>query len=664
MQVVEKDTELIVTDRSRRRARITGDWTDAADATPPLIAESYTTHEDRVVRASRLQMAPVGASVIGSDGAERAFLNRGESITVEAGETIVCRTPVPVAMTVGADAEITYGDDATRLRVADGAASMRLGFVSRDGERPGTVRVERSPDGIADYITAAGAATETLSPARTWPNARREPPRISFGTRRRQTATPASDADVSITVPDRGDRQATLGVLYPIATLATYTGADVAVAADANHATLTAAGETFELGADPETVDRRASDWLRRVFYLDCHARAAGPDGQPLISHDVLADNGLDAETLYETPMGERVARYLSLDSTPDRLPEWHYGVHLAPERQRAESLPHLLGRLADVYAPEGEALETVGERMEWSEQVTRAVEENPLQPADVVVVPEQRAATVGWAAELRAVNAVNWSPPTRPHPLRDSSEPISVRVLCSSPELDPQPAADAYLVSDHVDVSVRRGATAYDLEHALTTPCDVVHWIGHSDSGAFETDDGTLRPGRLTNDVQAQTVMLASCGSAPLGERLVEEGAAACVATTRRLGDETARRVESDWARLMARGWSVERALDLVRQVHETPAAFIAVGDGAHTVVESESVVPPLVLDNGDKIDVQYDAPQWAGGQLRIFRSNKPHLQGTSLSYQSTPENQKEFNDHLDSPIIDTSGESWNIRW
>lgn len=664
MQVAENDDELIVTDRSRRRARITGDWTDAEDATPPMIADSYTTHENRVVRASGLQMAPVSADVLNQDGTRVGQVGRGDSTTVTPGETVVCRTPVPTVVAVADEAVVAYGDDATTVEADEGVVTVRLGFVSRDGEEPDSIRVERSPAGIADYITAAGAATETLTPARTWPNARRQPPTISFGTRRRNTPKPSSDADVSITVPDRGETQDTLAVLYPVATLATYTGADVTVADDTNEAILTAAGETFPLGSDADTVDRRASDWLRRVFYLDCHARAAGPEGQQLISHDVLANSGFDAETLYETPMGERVARYLRLEDTPDRLPEWHYGIHLAPEQQRAESLPHLLNRLADVYAPDGEALETVGERTEWSDQVTRAIEETALQPADVVVVPEQRAATVGWAAELRAVNATNWSPPTRPHPLRESHEPISVRVLCSSPELDPQPAADAYLASEHMDVSVCRGATAYDLEHALTTPCDVVHWIGHSDSGAFETRDGTLRPGRLTNDVQAQAVMVSSCGSAPLGERLVEEGAAACVATTRRLADETARRVESDWARLVARGWSVERALDLVRRVHETPAAFVSVGDGAHNVIESESGVPPLVLDDGDEVEVRYDGPRWAGGQLESFPSGVPHLRGVNRTYQLTVDEHESLQEHLDSALLNTSRDSRNLKW
>jgi hypothetical protein len=280
-------------------------------------------------------------------------------------------------------------------------------------------------------------------------------------------------------------------------------------------------------------------------------------------------------------------------------------------------ALSHYLGRLADVYTPEAATLETLADRGNWAERTTRS---NRAHTAgDLMVAPDQRARTVGWYGPRRALggfNVVGDGTP-RPRPLAEGN--LSVTVVQAAEEfVDDEAVADYYREPDlPMDVSVLESPTADELQAAFERPTDLLHFVGHCENSGLRCADGTMAAG-VIDECQVEAFFLNACGSLGFAEKLVERGAAAGAATTRAVFGETAGRVGCNWARLLAHGWTIERALDVARSVDD-PAGYVAVGDGTHTLTEGEDSAPPEYClkqpDNQEsRLEISCNSPSNAG--------------------------------------------------
>jgi len=610
MQFTEGDTgRLTVIDETRNTVQLTFDADSEVGLQPggdglDVFREvGYDPGPQRHTETERFTAPPVAVTVIdlSVDEPDHRNLTDGDTAAIDPETAVVLRTPVLVHVRPQVTGQIRRTTEAVVVEFDD-RAPVEIGFECRDGEPPGTIAVEESLAGVARGLSALGCNTPTTSPDRSFPNARKQPPRMEFRDREavQSALDDCPDTDTEIVVPD-ADTDG-LAHLLPTAGLLHYVGAEATIDPDASGTHLRAGAETYHLGDDPETVDQTATDLLRTVFFLDCLARTGGPYGTDLVERELLEELALDAQTLYEMPLAQRVQTYLNTTQVYnggrsgvdvlERLPEWHLGLHVEPTLSRVPALSHYLGRLADVYTPEAATLETLADRGNWAERTTRS---NRAHTAgDLMVAPAQRARTVGWYGPRRALggfNVVGDGTP-RPRPLAEGN--LSVTVVQAAEEfVDDEAVADYYREPGlPMDVTVLQSPTADELQTAFERPTDLLHFVGHCENAGLRCADGTLSAG-VIDECQVEAFFLNACGSLGFAEKLVERGAAAGAATTRAVFGETAGRVGCNWARLLAHGWTIERALDVARSVDD-PAGYVAVGDGTHFLSDGKDKTPP----------------------------------------------------------------------
>ena len=667
-----------------------------ADAEPGLRSDGpgltaftevgYDPQERHHTETTGFTAPPVAATVVdlAADGPEHRQLTDGDTAAVGPDTAVILRTPVLVHVRADGTGRVRRTAEAVEVEF-DQPTEIEIGFESRHQDSPGSIYVEESLDGVARGLSALGCNTQTTTPDRSFPNVRKQPPRMRFRDRESVDGALADcpDTDTEVVVPGTDDDG--LAHLLPTAGLLHYLGAEATVDPDASGTHLRVGPETFHLGDDPETTDQTASALLRTVFFLDCLARTGGPYGTDLVERELLDELGLDAVRLYDTPLAERVRRYLDTTGVLggdtgggdgdggnaggdflDRLPEWHLGLHVDPELERVPALSHYLGRLADVYSPSGAQLETLTDRGRWSQRTTRS--RQGYTAGDVMVGPEQRARTVGWHGPRRALQAFNVVGDGLPRlrPLTDGD--LSVTVVQASEEfLDDEAVADYYRDRDlPMDVRVLSRPGVAGLRRAFERPTDLLHFVGHCEDSGLRCHDGTLAAEEI-DECDVEAFFLNACGSLGFGEELVERGAVAGAATTRAVFGETAAQVGCDWARLVAHGWSVERALDVARSVDD-PSGYVSVGDGTHVVSKSDVRLPPEVRFEREpgtdttRVLNNRSAPHHAGSWELSRLTNQTRLSNTWQEYEVQTERvQYAFKD-LQSPIIYDGELHWEV--
>ncbi|MFB6193474.1 MAG: hypothetical protein ABEI75_00280, partial [Halobaculum sp.] len=536
----------------------------------------------------RLVGPPVHAVAIDAESEDRTTVTAGDTVSLDAETVVRLSSTVRVVLRPEGPGRLERRAGETVIAFPEPTA-VTVGWASRIKLPDRTVRLPRTLDGLAEYLTLSGAAATATSPDRTWPNARDHPPRLRYGDREVPGTLREGrpETNVELLVPRDGG----IRTLCPLAPLAHYLGARVTVETGVEPAVVLD-GRTERLGETTRAADRAASRLLRRVFYLDCLARSAGPYGDPLSRVGLLDELRLDADRLYDAPLAERVRAYLDapFETVADDFPDWHLGVHLDPSFDRARTLPAHLNRLSDVYTPESAAL-TIPDRIEWS--VEHSFARGPAgstQEEPPVVDPADRARTVGWAAPRVALGAFNSFPEALDNRERHTAadEPLSVVVVNNAMGMfeEHQRVIENYRerVAELpiMEVEAHSMLSPNALAELFESRSDLLHFIGHCDGGK-----GLRCPNRehlhttAVDDCGAATFVLNACGSYDQGRELLRRGSVAGVVTLVTAKDRTATRVGIDWSRLMANGWSVERGLDLARRATDSPGNYVIVGDG-----------------------------------------------------------------------------------
>lgn len=627
----------------------------------------YEPDANHVVETSEVVGPPVAVTVVDTDTGEREQIHDGGTANLDSHHLAVVHTSPVTLLRPSSPASISLSDEETRLTLTEGRDTVGVGWDACRGDSPEVVAVERSVAGVVDAVESLGVAVGETSPDRTWPNARGPLPRVEWvgeapatATRPAEVETP--DTDTEVVLPGNDP----LSHLFPAVTLVHYVSASVTVADDASTTVLRAGEETFDLGGTPEEIDETASEYLRRVFYLDCLARSAGPYGTRLDEADALDAAGLDAETLYHSTLADRVRRYLGLDGTAaqqvaDTVPQWHHAVHVRPEIERAPHLSRHLSTLADVCRPEAATLDTLGDRARWAADQEATVRGGATEAisTEPFVVPESPARTVGWDAPSRPLDAYSYrsAPPT---PTPDGR--LSVTVAHVDPQYDASGVLQRYRDREGdlpLTVSTVGSPSVADLARTVEADNDLLHVVAHHDHGGIACRDGTLTADEIA-DCGAEVVMLNACGSWPFGASLVDLGATASVVTTGEVGDDLAAEVGTDWAGMISLGWSVARATDMARRA-TAPEAYSVVGDGAAVVTPSDSFKPPAVEidDDREQIRVSHAAPHRPGARMEDTLADTPHLAGTRV-YDLTDENLQRVADHHDSPVLRNGSLQW----
>lgn len=629
-----------------------GEEWEYADASPTELGgpNFVVVERRRLVPGGDVALPTGEVSVIGADGTSRR-LDRRERVPVDSTETVVTQAPIPTLCRPLSGGTVVVDETSEPTLETDG--EVTLAWLKPVEVPVGPITVAEDAAGVAAAVTAASVSLPaTQSPQRTWPNARAPAPLLVFDEEARDPASvDRLDTGVEVVFPAGPDA---LARVMGAVSLLYYLGADVSVTTDADEARLHAAGSSWSLGTDPETVDRTASEWLRRVFFLDCLARCAGPHGTRLQEADAaLAHVDGDAETLFDLDFDTRVARYLVADAAvDDPLPTWPEVVHVEPSVDRVPRLSRYLGRLADVRLPRGEEL-TVGELAGWEPDVPVRGQSRRVPKTRVVPEAHGEAGVVGWDAPGSPVGAFDGRGEPSPRGVDDG--PLRVVVARCGWQSAGETVSRWRERESALDLSVEvvSRPSVERLQELLRSGADVVHLAAHHepDSGIECVDD--YLHARDLDDVQAGVVVANCCDSERWAREAVDAGAATAVATTGPITVTAAERDGADLAGLLSLGWCVERAVGVLREVHDA-AGWVTVGDGGCRVAMINPEVPPILrLDTeSDEISIDYRAPEGAGRRFCDALTDTSHLSG-HRRHELTEFNRTQLFETMYSPIV-----------
>ena len=480
----------------------------------------------------------------------------------------------------GAKTYVKVCDAAVRARFednhtvldADPATRVVVGVRSHHEQPAGTVRTTEDPRDVMAAVSTFGSALKTRSPDRSWPTLRGHPPAIELGT--------TLDVPGHVEPPETGitvEVPPEYGSIFTVAPLAYYLGATVEPGPEP---ALHAAGRTVHF--DPDALAADVRDCLKHCLVLDGAVRTAGAFPFWTEQTNALDDRvELDYEGLFARPLDERTAAYLAVPrSATAGLVGWHLTADVAPEPRYAAALPYLVGDLAAIRSPPPEP-ERV-ERAPEPDALARSLADQPRETA--AAVRPVRPDTPGhvWAAEGFAVDAVN---PTVGSFRRGFEWPsgdgaLDVHVVYNDERLaaPDELAYDTHETED-TEVRVSHSLTTAELQEALLSETDFLHFVGHVTERGMVCPDGELDVRTLpTTGVGA--FFLNGCRSYEQGFALLTAGAAGGIVTVDDVEDEVAGSVGRDAAMLLDAGFPLYGVLDALGQTGTDTSRYTVLGD------------------------------------------------------------------------------------
>lgn len=558
-------------------------WSEASE-TPDIGPAVDTTVTGRV---TGLRFPP-GSAVTGcGDG----HVAGSEEVTSTLRSPIRIETAVTAVVAFEGTATIRENPGGIDVWFAD-ARPVAIGLCPSQVRSDRTITIPETAEGVATALTYASVAHATSTPARSDPATRRNPPRIELGDTvdvPDAIRTNRVDTGIELRVPPDP------ASLYVLAPLAYYLGARVSV--ESRVAPLLCApdaGVSHKLSSLPE-LQADAASLLYRMVTLDCLLREARDDAEG-DAERLLAAVGITPGSIGSADIDDRLAAYLDtpLSAVESELPEWHLSVYATPSAEHVTALPYVLDRLAFVYLPDAAPLPDA-ERLQRSlADFHRASGGGPtVEP----ILPDlNRGRLHGWLADGVAIDAFRLLPETdanrRSLPPVDTDS-IDVTLIINDREMRPEMEAIRRLCCDRsdepgIDLRVERRLDRDELAASLRRPTDLFYYIGHCDRSGLRCTDGHLDVADVDHS-GARTFFFNACGSYEQGVSMIEAGSVVGAVTLRPVLDGQAKRVGTTFARLVIRGFAVERALRIASSRAIMNKDYAVVGDGAYGLASSD---------------------------------------------------------------------------
>jgi hypothetical protein len=550
----------------------------------------------------------------------------------------VC-APIKLYLRVEGPMTVTATVDGKRVAFDD-ERPVVVGARSKHEHPAATVTTTDDPRDVMAAVSTFGSALKTTSPERSFPTLRGHPPTVERGdTLSVPEGLAPPDTGVEVVVPPDYRH------VYPVAPLAYYLGAEV-VPGDRPQLR-TDAGLTHDLAPD-DGFEREVERVLTRTFLLDCVTRTEGLYDVDLHERAAIESRvDLDAAALYDRPLAERLAAYLSVphERVADQVPTWHLTTDVAAAPDTIPALPFVVDDLAVVRTDAGLGATTADDSGSAAEQA--AVESFMRSSAGdagarpAVDLPSTDAMEHAWVGDGVPRGASKATAAAYRNRLERSpvEGDIAVTVVCNDEAMlaERDVVDEAYRSEDAaVDVTVRERLTTAELRAALADDVEFLHYIGHIDDDGFECADGTLDAATVA-ETGVDAFVLNACTSYDQGLALVEAGAVGGVVTLADVVNESAVRVGSTVARLLDNGYPLGAALDVAKKASYAGGDYTVVGDGSLTVATRASMEPRLHVvepsEEGAELSI-YSYANFTGGIGTIFT---PHLDGVDQYYISS---------------------------
>ncbi|PSP39012.1 hypothetical protein BRC71_03950 [Halobacteriales archaeon QH_7_65_31] len=565
------------------------------------------------------------------DGTLLADIPAGETGAVtDKAVAEVTTAPIKIYFASRGGLRVSTVDGQTRLEGV-GGTPLVLGARSPHEQPARTITVPPTPEGYMRGVSEFGAALKTASPERTFPTLRGYPPEIQIGSELDIPQGPQRpETGVTLRLPR------TVETVFAAAPLAYFLGAEIEPGRPPR---LELDGDrTVPIDSFGATTPEALHRLLVHTFTLDCVARTEGQYPMELSARRTIEAAGvrLDWEAIYEKPLADRLAAFLSVDlqTVEAAAPDWRLTADIPETDDSGPLLPHLANELADIrtypadhYPSESRERASTGQPS-VSEQVNDATDTllrgaDPRPPGGesgavndrVPRSVEDASATpdvfrIRRADSILQVYAGNGVPIgankiTEESYLRHLSETpdetaaLRVVVVCNDTEMLAEASVEEIYSSApllSVTGELRTNLTVDSLRDLLQSDIDLIHYIGHVSERGLSCADGHLDIGDL-DAVSAQLFILNGCRSFRQGEKLVENGALAGVGTLQNVNNQVATEMGKKIAQLLQHGWPLAGALSLLRFDAIAGQEYTVLGDGTAELVSADSGVPACCL-------------------------------------------------------------------
>ena len=531
-----------------------------------------------------------------------------ESASLPAGTyTLELATQIKTYLQVEGPVEISSDVERTRIEFP-ATTDVLVGIRSRHERPAATVTTTDDPLDVMQAIETFGSALKTADPERSYPTLRGHPPAVELGDR--------LDIPEGLDRPDTGVRlelPPTHAALYVAAPLAYYLGAELVP----GEVPLLTTDTGFEYAFDRQSFEADVERVLKQVFFLDCVTRTEGLYDLNLHERTAVEPQlDLDFETLYDQPLAEQVATYLSVpySTIEEHVPQWRLTAHVEPDPESVEQIPFLVDDLAVVRTVRdvetGESAEPHTTRTFAREEKISGVRGDGVTGKRAYVNPgESDSLEQAWVGDSIPIGASKLVTAAFRNRLdRETVDgDIAIAVVLNDGRMDEeQDVVDqAYGDRDDLpfDVSFHRDPTVTELRDVMRERTDFLHYIGHTEADGLECTDGKLDVGTL-DETGVDSFLLNSCNSYDQGLRLIETGAIGGVVTLSDISNREAVHVGELTARLLNAGFPLRAALTIAREESVLGEQYIVVGDGGLTVTQPPGRTPNLMeLNTSDDV-------------------------------------------------------------
>ncbi|MFB6093651.1 MAG: hypothetical protein ABEJ77_01750 [Halanaeroarchaeum sp.] len=512
-----------------------------------------------------------------------------------AGRYVEISAPIKLYLQVGGPFSASVDLDRVTLEFPE-PTTVVVGARSYHERPSGTITVGDDPRDVMAAISAFSSSLKSTTPDVSFPTLRGHPPRVEVG-EDLQIPAHLESPDTGITVEVPPSRR----MIYPVASLAFYLGASVEPAETPR--IRTSDGFVHPLD-DAPWIEDAVADALRRMLLFDAVVRSAGLYGQEVIERETVEPLlDADLETLYGSPIRERVAAYLSVDADDlDAVgPRWVMTAYVPTTVTGATVLPHVVDELAIVRTPRGTrvdertACSTLGVPEERSRQYVLEGDapRHLIRPTlvDDSIEPVWFADDVPLGATKGTREALEYAL-DRPTP----TEEIDVAVVTNDPSTDDRENGtdETYALSSEIEASVDRyvDATTGDLASILANGYDLFHFVGETDPDGLVGTDGTLSLEDLTG-VDLGAFFLEADHSFEEALFLARNGALGGIGTIGTIPPADRGRIGRLVTGLLTKGFTLRGAIDVARRELDGGERYVVVGNGRIDVAQPESTTP-----------------------------------------------------------------------
>ena len=607
----------------------------------------------------------------------------------------------PIKLYLRVDSALTVTATPNKGRVTFDSRTRAIVGARSTGLSPSaTITVPDDPRALMRAAATFGSAMKTATPERSWPTMQGHPPSIERG-------DTLSIPD-SLEVPETGIRlrvPADYEHVFTVAPLAYYLGAEIVPGEPAQ--LLTESGFSHRLDSE-DGFEAEVGRVLKQTLLFEWVTRTEGFKPVDLAQRRQVESSPeveFDFERLYDEPLRERLAAYLSIpyETVEDAIPQWSRVTYMRPDPERAELLPFVVNHMSLIRiqsrsaAPSKSAVEG-GTAVRSFKRLTESGSDELLtadpQVAGVpdvdeyVPLPDDNALERSWAGDGTPVSGAKLLPTAFD---RERNEPtdgeIDVTVVCNDARMrdESNAVSEAYgqrnLVPFNIDS--RFNVPTDELEALLAEDHDLFHFIGHVDGRGLQCPDGILDT-RTVEETGAATVLLNACRSHDQGIALVEAGARAAVVSWADVDNRGAAEFGETLAGLLNYGFDVGTAVQIAEEYTSVGRHYVAVGnpyvtvaqcrDGIPLIVEfdRESLVPPAPEDTLSVSIQQYPVRSYTTGatiECYLHYGTHPthHVVPSSRTYTDiTGERLRRIYDDesYSAPLLVDGELKWSTEW